>query len=80
MLETTSVGSFPKPHYLAKARTAVSRGEMDAAALRALEERATREWIKFQEDLGVDILVHGEMERGDMTTFFAEQLVGYGVS
>lgn len=80
MLETTSVGSFPKPDYLAKARTAASRGEMEAAALRALEERATREWIKFQEDIGVDILVHGEMERGDMTTFFAEQLVGYGVS
>lgn len=80
MLETTSVGSFPKPDYLVKARNAVSKGEMDAAGLRALEERATKEWIKLQEDLGVDILVHGEMERGDMTTFFAEQLPGYGIS
>lgn len=80
MLETTSVGSFPKPDYLTKARAAVHKDQMNSGELRALEERATREWIKFQEDIGVDILVHGEMERGDMTTFFAEQLVGYGVS
>lgn len=80
MLETTSVGSFPKPDYLTKARNAVRKGEMNPGGLRALEERATREWIRFQEDIGVDILVHGEMERGDMTTFFAEQLEGYGVS
>jgi len=80
MLETTSVGSFPKPDYLVKARNAVHKGEMETAALRSLEERATREWIKLQEDLGIDILVHGEMERGDMTTFFAEQLTGYGIS
>ena len=80
MLETTSVGSFPKPDYLAKARTAAHKGDLDAAGLRALEERATREWITLQEDIGIDILVHGEMERGDMTTFFAEQLTGYGVS
>jgi 5-methyltetrahydropteroyltriglutamate--homocysteine methyltransferase len=80
MLETTSVGSFPKPDYLVKARNAVHKGEMETAALRLLEERATCEWIKLQEDIGVDILVHGEMERGDMTTFFAEQLTGYGIS
>ncbi len=80
MLETTSVGSFPKPDYLAKARTAAHKGDLDAAGLRSLEERATREWITLQEDIGIDILVHGEMERGDMTTFFAEQLTGYGVS
>lgn len=80
MLETTSVGSFPKPDYLVRARNAVSKGEASPESLRPLEEQATREWIKIQEDLGVDILVHGEMERGDMTTFFAEQLNGYGVS
>jgi 5-methyltetrahydropteroyltriglutamate--homocysteine methyltransferase len=80
MLETTSVGSFPKPDYLVTARGALQRGEIAAPELRALEERATREWIKIQEDIGIDILVHGEMERGDMTTFFAERLVGYGVS
>ncbi|HWO56926.1 MAG TPA: methionine synthase [bacterium] len=80
MLETTSVGSFPKPDYLVRARNAVSKGEASPESLRPLEEQATREWIRIQEDLGVDILVHGEMERGDMTTFFAEQLDGYGVS
>ncbi len=80
MLETTSVGSFPKPPYLTKARNAFTRGDMTADELGALERRATEEWIRCQEDIGIDILVHGEMERGDMTTYFAEQLTGYGIS
>jgi len=80
MFETTSVGSFPKPPYLTRARAANSKGEISDAELAALERQATEEWIKFQEDIGIDILVHGEMERGDMTTYFAERLEGYGVS
>jgi 5-methyltetrahydropteroyltriglutamate--homocysteine methyltransferase len=79
-LLTTSVGSFPKPPYLAKARTQHSKGELPDEALRALEERATKEWIRFQEDLGIDILVDGEQYRGDMATYFAENLSGCEVS
>ena len=80
LLPTTSVGSFPKPDYPKKARTQASRGEIPAKKLRELEERATREWIRFQEEIGIDILVDGEMYRGDMVTYFAETLKGFEIS
>jgi len=80
MLLTTSVGSFPKPDYIAKARNQFSRDEITEEDLHHLEKKATAEWIKFQEEIGIDILVHGEMERGDMTTYFAERLEGFGIS
>jgi 5-methyltetrahydropteroyltriglutamate--homocysteine methyltransferase len=80
MLETTTVGSFPKPDYLQKARTQHSLGKLSDEQLHELELQATREAIAAQEEVGLDILVHGEMERGDMTTYFAEQLEGMGIS
>ena len=80
MLETTSVGSFPKPTYLTKARAKFKKGQIPFEVLQKLEVQATAGWIKTQEEIGIDILVHGEMERGDMTTYFAEKLEGYGVS
>jgi 5-methyltetrahydropteroyltriglutamate--homocysteine methyltransferase len=76
-LPTTSVGSFPKPPYLTKARTDRKRGKITENELAALEEKATREWIDFQEQLGVDILVDGEMYRGDMVAYFAEHIPGF---
>jgi 5-methyltetrahydropteroyltriglutamate--homocysteine methyltransferase len=79
-LLTTSVGSFPKPPYLTKARTQHAKGEIPDEALRALEERATKEWIVFQEEIGIDLLVDGEQYRGDMATYFAENLGGCEVS
>jgi 5-methyltetrahydropteroyltriglutamate--homocysteine methyltransferase len=80
MLPTTTVGSFPKPAYLTKARTQYARGKISAEELHKLELQATREVIELQEDIGLDVLVHGEMERGDMTTYFAERLTGMGIS
>lgn len=80
ILPTTSVGSFPKPEYLKRARAQASRGEIKEKKLRELEERATREWIHFQEEIGIDILVDGEMYRGDMVTYFAETLKGFEIS
>lgn len=80
MLLTTSVGSFPKPGYLAKARTQFFRGELTEEKLHLLEKKAIAEVIRFQEEIGIDILVHGEMERGDMATYFAEGLEGFGIS
>ena len=77
MLLTTSVGSLPKPDYLTKARAAARKGEIDARQLRELEERATREWVTVQEDLGIDIIVDGEQYRGDMVAYFAEHLGGF---
>ena len=80
MLLTTSVGSLPKPEYLTKARAQARKGEIDPKALRSLEEQATREWIKIQEDLGIDIIVDGEQYRGDMVAYFAEHLGGFQTS
>jgi 5-methyltetrahydropteroyltriglutamate--homocysteine methyltransferase len=79
-LLTTAVGSFPKPAYLLEARAKAARGELDAAALAALERQATCEWLAFQEEIGVDLLVDGEMYRGDMVTYFAEHLEGFAIS
>ncbi len=79
-LQTTSVGSFPKPDYLLKARAKASKGELRLQELRALEERATDEWMRFQEAIGIDIPVDGEQYRGDMATYFAENLEGTEIS
>ena len=73
-LLTTAVGSLPKPDYLAKARSAFASGRIDASELDKLTRQATTECIRMQEDVGLDILVHGEMERGDMVTYFGERL------
>ena len=77
ILLTTTVGSFGKPDYLQKARNANARGKLGASELLELERKATQEWIKVQEDLDLDILVDGEMYRGDMVAHFANLLDGY---
>lgn len=75
-LWTTSVGSFPKPDYIQKARGQFARGEIDREQLRELEKQATREWIEFQNSIGTDLVVDGEQYRGDMVAYFAEELPG----
>ncbi|HVL65442.1 MAG TPA: methionine synthase [Actinomycetota bacterium] len=75
-LWTTSVGSLPKPDYILEARKRRARGEIDGDELRALERKATREWIEFQNSLPTDVVVDGEIYRGDMVAFFAEELPG----
>jgi len=79
-LPTSTVGSFPKPDYLLRARAKASKAELSAESLRGLEEEATREWIAFQEEAGIEVLVDGEQYRGDMATYFAENLEGMEVS
>jgi 5-methyltetrahydropteroyltriglutamate--homocysteine methyltransferase len=79
-LLTTSVGSLPKPGYLVQARAERARGHLSQEELDELARRATREWIAFQEELGIDLLVDGEMYRGDMVAYFAENLEGMAVS
>jgi 5-methyltetrahydropteroyltriglutamate--homocysteine methyltransferase len=65
------VGSYPKPDYLARARSQFSQGKLGREELEKLEREATEYWIRSQERLGLDVLVHGEMERGDMVAYFA---------
>jgi len=79
-LLTSTTGSFPKPPDLARARRQLADGDIDEAALRVVEEKAVREVLALQESIGIDLLVDGEMARGDMTTFFAERLDGMEVS
>lgn len=75
-LWTTSVGSFPKPDYILKARSQFARKEISREELHKLEEQATREWIEFQNSIDTDLVVDGEQYRGDMVAYFAEELPG----
>ena len=79
VLLTTTVGSFGKPDYLQKARNANARGKLGESELTELERKATEEWIRRQERLDIDILVDGEMYRGDMVAYFAERLEGFRI-
>jgi 5-methyltetrahydropteroyltriglutamate--homocysteine methyltransferase len=75
-LLTTTVGSFAKPDYLQKARNRLAAGKVTEATLDDLTRQATKEVVEMQEQLGLDIFVHGEMERGDMVAYFAESMPG----
>lgn len=79
VLLTTTVGSFGKPDYLQKARNANARGKLGEPELVELERKATEEWVRRQERLDIDILVDGEMYRGDMVAYFAERLEGFRI-
>ncbi len=74
---TTSVGSFPKPDFLVKARADFAKKKISRQELEKAERQATEFWVRKQEDLGVDVLVDGEMYRGDMVAYFAEHLEGF---
>jgi len=79
-LWTTTVGSFPKPTHLEKARNQHARGELSQDALEKMEHEETIGVLKRQEEIGLDILVDGELYRGDMTTYFAERMPGFAIS
>lgn len=76
-LPVTSVGSFPKPTYLTKARSDLQKNNITPAQLLDLERKATNEWLEYQQEAGIDVLVDGEMYRGDMVAFFAEVMPGF---
>lgn len=77
LLPVTSVGSFPKPDYLVKARADFAKSRVLREELEEVERQATEFWIRKQEELGVDVLVDGEMYRGDMAAYFATHLTGF---
>jgi 5-methyltetrahydropteroyltriglutamate--homocysteine methyltransferase len=76
-LPTTAVGSYPKPDYLKEARTKYKNGDISDGELQELEEKATRFWIDRQEELDIDVVVDGEMYRGDMVAYFADHMPGF---
>lgn len=77
LFPTTSVGSFPKPDYLVKARADFAKKKIGQEELEGVGRKATEFWIRKQEELGVDVLVDGEMYRGDMVAYFAEHMHGF---
>jgi len=80
ILPLTTVGSFPKPPHLLEARRKFDAKQIRAGELRRIEEQTTREWVSIQEEIGLDVLVDGEMYRGDMATYFANNLDGFKIS
>lgn len=76
-LPTTTIGSFPQNLEIRKSRAALVAGEIDDAEyVRRMKQEIT-DVIALQEELGIDVLVHGEPERNDMVQYFAEQLEGF---
>jgi len=76
-LPTTTIGSFPQTSAIRKARAALRAGEIDQAEYTRRMKKEIADVIKLQEELGLDVLVHGEPERNDMVQYFAEQLEGF---
>jgi 5-methyltetrahydropteroyltriglutamate--homocysteine methyltransferase len=79
-LLTTTVGWFPKPVDLRRARWRFSEEEIEAAELHAAEAEATGRALRLQEDVGLDVLVDGQMDRADSVSYFAEHLDGMEVA
>ncbi|WP_273954734.1 5-methyltetrahydropteroyltriglutamate--homocysteine S-methyltransferase [Leuconostoc mesenteroides] len=76
-LPTTTIGSFPQSPAVRKNRAQLRRREITRAQYDAFNNEETKRWIKFQEDIGLDVLVHGEFERNDMVEYFGEHLDGF---
>jgi 5-methyltetrahydropteroyltriglutamate--homocysteine methyltransferase len=79
-LPTTTIGSFPQTADIRRARARLVKGELTDAAYRELMREEIARVIRLQEDLGLDVLVHGEPERNDMVQYFAELLDGFAVT
>ena len=79
-LPTTTIGSFPQTGEVRKARAARRRGELDEAGYQARMRDEIAEVIRIQDELELDVLVHGEPERNDMVQYFGEQLDGVAVT
>jgi 5-methyltetrahydropteroyltriglutamate--homocysteine methyltransferase len=76
LFPTTTVGSFPQTAELRRLRNQLSQGKLGEAEYRGAIEREIKRAILFQEEIGMDVLVHGEFERNDMVQYFGEQLEG----
>ncbi len=76
-LPTTTIGSYPQTPAIRKARAALRSGEIGQAEYQRRMKSEIADVIKLQEELGIDVLVHGEPERNDMVQYFAEQLDGF---
>ena len=74
---TTTIGSFPQTTDVRQARAKFKRGELDEQSYEKFLEEKTIDTIRKQEQIGIDVIVHGEFERNDMVEYFGEQLKGF---
>lgn len=77
LFPTTTIGSFPQTDEIRKARAAYKKGELTDEAYEEFLENCIADDIEYQEEVGLDVLVHGEAERNDMVEYFGEQLEGF---
>ncbi|MCR2827254.1 5-methyltetrahydropteroyltriglutamate--homocysteine S-methyltransferase [Microbacterium sp. zg.Y909] len=80
VLPTTTIGSFPQTPEIRRARAAHAAGRLDGEQYREFLREEIRQVIALQEQLELDVLVHGEAERNDMVQYFAENLDGFAVT
>ena len=79
-LPTTTIGSFPQTGAVRKTRAAFKAGRLSAAEYDGFLESEIERVVRFQEEVGLDVLVHGEPERTDMVEYFGERLAGVAVT
>ncbi len=79
-LPTTTIGSYPQTSAIRLARAARRTGQIDEAEYIARMRAEIANTVALQEELGLDVLVHGEPERNDMVQYFAEQLEGFAAT
>lgn len=76
-LATTTIGSFPQTPELRALRQGFKKGEITESKYNEGIKEYIRDCVKFQEEIGIDVLVHGEPERNDMVEYFGEQMEGF---
>ena len=74
---TTTIGSFPQTQEVRSWRAKYKKGELSAEEYDTLLKQETKRTIEWQEEIGIDVLVHGEYERNDMVEYFGEKLAGF---
>lgn len=77
LFPTTTIGSFPQTADVRKARAAHAKGILKDAEYDQFLREETERTVRWQEEVGLDVLVHGEFERNDMVQYFGEQLSGF---
>jgi len=77
LLPTTTIGSYPQTSEVRKARAALKKGEWSLEQYEDFCRRQIEQTVRFQEEIDLDVLVHGEFERADMVEYFGEQFAGF---
>ncbi|MGO4953854.1 5-methyltetrahydropteroyltriglutamate--homocysteine S-methyltransferase [Ligilactobacillus ruminis] len=77
LLPTTTIGSFPQTREVKQKRAAFRKHEISQEEYDEFIAERIDSWIGFQEEIGLDVLVHGEFERNDMVEYFGQHLEGY---